>query len=80
MRKELEINHICKEDESKVVKKPSVLYMSDGQKSTHDGKGTKLYQDLLEQKLQAARERDTNSINPGVLVKILCSLELEQKK
>lgn len=63
------------------MKKPSSLYMSDGQKSTHDGKGTKLYLDLLEQKLQAARERDTNSIiNPRVLVKILCSLELEQKK
>lgn len=62
------------------MKKPSSLYMSDGQKSTHDGIGTKLYLNLLGQKLQAARERDTNSINPGVLVKILCSLELEQKK
>ena len=61
-------------------KKPSSGYMFSEQKNTRNGKDTKLYLGLLDQKLQAARGRDANPINPRLQVKILCSLELEQKE
>lgn len=66
LKKELEINHICKEEECKIVKKPSSWCMSVGEKNPHCGKGTKLYLGLQEQKHQTDWGRDVGRRGVGI--------------